>query len=95
MKITTLWEIGADLNLVQIWINNKQGLDPNVGPAKFGPMAGPIAEVSATHWACLVSGHTGPIQIQPECSLLEGLMDKIRSYPKFELRDKIWSYPTV
>ena len=57
----SFWEIGADLKLVQIWKNNKQGLDPNVGPAKFEPMVGPIAEVGATHWACPVSGRTGPI----------------------------------
>ena len=41
LEITALWEIGADLKKVQIWKNNKQSLGPNVGPALFGPLAGP------------------------------------------------------
>ena len=69
----SFWEIGADLKLVQVWKNNKQGLGPNVGPALFGPMAGPQLKLAPLDWACPVSVRTGPVTRARELSMLAPL----------------------
>ena len=67
------WEIGVDLKLVQIWKNNKQGLGLNVGPAKFGPMAGPQLKLAPLDWAFPMSVRTGPVTRARELSVLAPL----------------------
>ena len=58
-------------SLKRILKGNKQGFGPNVGPAQFGPMAGPQAvELAPLTWACPVSVRTGPITRARELSAI-------------------------
>ena len=60
-------EIGSSLE--RILKGNKQDFGPNVGPAQFGPMAGPQAlELAPLTWACPVSVRMGPVTWARELS---------------------------
>ena len=74
----SFWEIGADLKLVQIWKNNKRDLGRNVGPAKFGPMAGPQLKLVPPDWASLVSVRMGPVTRARELYVLAPLTGLIQ-----------------